>query len=98
MNLCALMRKVYAVSGGGIVVGPSTANAAGHGPCTDQSTHHHDALEEEAARHDEEMAAVVDQFNREKPRIMKNYQQLCAKCQEIRSPGRSVCSLLPSVS
>ena len=57
-----------------------------------------DALEEEAARHDEEMAAVVDQFNREKPRIMKNYQQLCAKCQEIRSPGRSVCSLLPSVS
>ena len=57
-----------------------------------------DALEEEAARHDEEMAAVVDQFNREKARIMKNYQQLYAKCQEIRSSGRSVCSLLPSVS
>ena len=57
-----------------------------------------DALEEEAARHDEEMAAVVDQFNREKARIMKNYQHLYAKCQEIRSPGRSVCSLLPSVS
>ena len=49
-----------------------------------------DALEGEAARHDEEMAAVVDQSNREKARIMKNYQQLYAKFQEIRSRDRSV--------
>lgn len=49
------------------------------------------ALEEEAKRHDDEMAATVEQFSREKARIVKNYQQLYTKFQEIRSRDRSVC-------
>lgn len=49
------------------------------------------ALEADARHHDDDMTATVEQFSKEKARILKNYQQLYAKFQEIRSRDRTVC-------